>query len=199
MNKASQNSLLTFLLFPGIAMLLGWGLRGYIGGGPFGAMIPGAMVALAIGMLLDFRQGFTAILVVFAVVGVGLGGEMTYGQTLGFLRDPDTVWWGNLATTIKGAVWGIGGGAIIGLGLIHRRIPRKTILVAMVLLLIGILVGFKLINDPKIIYFSDPINKPRSESWAGLLFGTLALIGFLKYRLDQKDFSIIGRLPCGDS
>ena len=193
MNKASQHSLLTFLLFPGIAMLLGWGLRGYIGGGPFGAMIPGAMVALAIGMLLDFRQGFTAILVVFAVVGVGLGGEMTYGQTLGFLRDPDTVWWGNLATTIKGAVWGIGGGAIIGLGLIHRRIPRKTILVAMVLLLIGILVGFKLINDPKIIYFSDPINKPRSESWAGLLFGALALIGYLKFRLGQKDFSIIGR------
>ena len=37
-----------YVLFPGIAMLLGWGLRGYIGGGPFGAMIPGCFVALAL-------------------------------------------------------------------------------------------------------------------------------------------------------
>ena len=35
-----------FLALPAIAMMLGWGLRGHIGGGPFGAMIPGAMVAL---------------------------------------------------------------------------------------------------------------------------------------------------------
>ena len=79
-------------------------------------------------------------------VGVGIGGEMTYGQTLGFLRDPETVWWGNLATTIKGAVWGIGGGAILGLGLIHKRISTKTILIALAFLLVGLLVGFKLIN-----------------------------------------------------
>ena len=132
MNKTSNQSVWVYLLFPGMAMLLGWGLRGYIGGGPFGAMIPGAMVALAISMLLRFKPGFTSLVVVFGVVGVGLGGEMTYGQTLGFLRNPETVWWGNLGTTLKGAVWGIGGGAILGLGLIQQRVPRKTILMSFV-------------------------------------------------------------------
>lgn len=182
-----------YLIYPGIAMLLGWGLRGYIGGGPFGAMIPGAMVALAIAMLLNLKPGFTGIVVVFAVVGVGLGGEMTYGQTLGFLRSPDTVWWGNLGTTVKGAVWGLGGGTILGLGLIHRRMSRKTILISFLLLIVGLFIGFKLINDPKVIYFSDPINKPRSESWAGLLVGSMAMLGYLRYKLRGKDFSIIFR------
>ncbi len=65
MNKASNFPIHTYLLFPAIAMLLGWGLRGYIGGGPFGAMIPGAMVALAISMLLGFKPGFTSLVVHF--------------------------------------------------------------------------------------------------------------------------------------
>ena len=193
MEKSTNPSFWTFILFPGIAMLLGWGLRGYIGGGPFGAMIPGAMVALAISILYGFKPGFTSLVVVFGVVGVGLGGEMTYGQTLGFLRNTDTVWWGILATTVKGAVWGIGGGAILGLGLLHHRIPGKTIVIAFIIYLIGLTIGFELINDPKLIYFSDPINKLRSESWAGLLFGALAMIGYLKWRIEKEDFKMIIR------
>lgn len=193
MKNTTSQSVWSFLLFPGIAMLLGWGLRGYIGGGPFGAMIPGAMVALAISMLLGYKAGFASIVVVFGVVGVGLGGEMTYGQTLGFLRKPDMVWWGILATTVKGAVWGIGGGALLALGLLHQRIPKKTILFSLIVLLVGLIIGFKLINDPKLIYFSDPLNKPRSESWAGLLFGSLALIGYLKFKIQKEDFRIILR------
>lgn len=193
MSKSANFSIWTYLLFPGIAMLLGWGLRGYIGGGPFGAMIPGAMVALAISMLLGFQGGFTSLVVVFGVVGVGLGGEMTYGQTLGFLKNPDTVWWGTLATTVKGAVWGLGGGAIIGLGLIQNRVPKKTILISLAFLLAGLFIGFKLINDPKLIYFSDPINKPRSESWGALFIGALALIGYLKIKIEKDDFKILIR------
>lgn len=193
MHKTTNFSVWTYVLFPGIAMLLGWGLRGHIGGGPFGAMIAGAMVALAISMLLGFRAGFTSLIVVFGIVAVGLGGEMTYGQTLGFLRKPETMWWGNLATTVKGAVWGLGAGAILGLGLIHKRIPRKTILIALIMLLIGILIGFKLINDTRLIYFSDPINKPRDESWAGLLFGAVAVLIYLKLKIQATEFKIVLR------
>ena len=193
MHKTTNFSVWTYVLFPGIAMLLGWGLRGHIGGGPFGAMIAGAMVALAISMLLGFRAGFTSLIVVFGIVAVGLGGEMTYGQTLGFLRNPETIWWGNLATTVKGAVWGLGAGAILGLGLIHKRIPRKTILIALIMLLIGILIGFKLINDTRLIYFSDPINKPRDESWAGLLFGAVAVLIYLKLKIQATEFKIVLR------
>ena len=82
-----------FVAFPALAMMLGWGLRGHIGGGPFGAMIPGAFVALSLGLLLELPAAATSVLLVFAVFGIGMGGEMTYGQTLGFLRNPETVWW----------------------------------------------------------------------------------------------------------
>lgn len=182
-----------FLFLPGVAMLLGWGLRGYIGGGPFGAMIPGAMVALAIGILLRLRPSFLSMVVVFGVVGIGLGGEMTYGQTLGFLRDPDTLWWGSIGTTVKGAVWGLGGGALLGLGLIHHQLKKSTVVLSLVLLIVGLVLGIALINTPQLIYFSDPVNKPRSESWAGLLLGALALIGYLRFTIEKPLFRLIAR------
>jgi hypothetical protein len=193
MNQIKQQPLWLFILLPAITMLLAWGLRGYIGGGPFGAMIPGAMVTLTICMLLDLPPMFTAVVVVFGVAGIGIGGEMTYGQTLGFLRNPDTVWWGILATTVKGGVWGLMGGAVLGLGLVHKRISKKTIIIAFALTLIGLLIGFKIINDPKLIYFSDPVNKPRDESWGAILFGALALLSYLKFTIKSEDSKIILR------
>ena len=52
MVSINKSALFRFIMFPAVAMMLGWGLRGYIGGGPFGAMIPGAMVAISLSMLL---------------------------------------------------------------------------------------------------------------------------------------------------
>ncbi len=181
-----------FVVFPAITMLLGWGLRGFIGGGPFGAMIPGAMVALCISILLELPPVVASVFVVFSVVGIGLGGEMTYGQTLGFLRNPDTVWWGTIGTTVKGGVWGLLGGIIMGIGLIYNRLPKRTIIITFLLLLGGMLLGFKLINQPMIIYFSDPA-KPRPESWAALLVGAITIFIFLKNKIDQASFRIITR------
>ena len=181
-----------FIIFPAIAMMLGWGLRGYIGGGPFGAMIPGAMVAICLGLLLEMPVFIISVLAVFGVVGIGLGGEMTYGQTLGFLRNPETVWWGTLGTTVKGAVWGLLGGAVLALGFFFRRMPKRTIIVAFLLIMAGMIAGFKIINDPMIIYFSDPAN-PRPESWAALLFGAVALLKFLKFKTYNDTFKVICR------
>lgn len=181
-----------FILFPAVTMLLGWGLRGYIGGGPFGAMIPGAFVALSLAKLLNLSVKDAAIFTVFSAVAVGLGGEMTYGQTLGFLRHPETMWWGTLGTTVKGTVWGFLGGVIVGLGLIYKRIPAKQHFIAYALMMVGMLLGFKLINQPMVIYFSDPA-KPRAESWAALLFGAIAMLIYLRIILEKDNFRIISR------
>ena len=124
-----NNSKWMFIIFPAISMLLGWGLRGHIGGGPFGAMIPGAMVALSLSMLLKLPSNLAAIIVVFGVAGIGLGGEMTYGQTLSFLKNPETMWWGVLATTVKGSIWGMLGGSVLSLGFIYNRLKSKTIVI----------------------------------------------------------------------
>ncbi len=181
-----------FVLFPAVAMMLGWGLRGHIGGGPFGAMIPGAMVALSICLLLELPVSVTSIILVFGVFGIGLGGEMTYGQTLGFLRNPDTIWWGTAGTTLKGSVWGLLGGAVFSIGFVYDRIPKKTIINGLLLMLLGFFLGFKLVNEPMLLYFSNPEN-PRPESWAALLTGAIALLVFLKFKLNSVEFKLIFR------
>lgn len=192
MNQHANYPKWLFTAFPALAMMLGWGLRGHIGGGPFGAMIPGAMVAICLGLLLKMPRSAISVLAVFGVIGIGLGGEMTYGQTLGFLRNPETVWWGTAGTTIKGAVWGMLGGAVLSLGFFFNRIQKKTLILAFVLMMAGMIAGFKLINDPMILYFSDPAN-PRPESWAALLFGAIVLLLFLKFKTDKNTFKIILR------
>ncbi len=181
-----------YIAFPAIAMMLGWGLRGHIGGGPYGAMIPGAMIALCVALLLEMPATATSFLLVFGVIGIGLGGEMTYGQTLGFLRDPATVWWGTAGTTLKGAVWGLLGGSVFALGFFFRVTPRKILIHSFLLMILGIILGFKLINDPMLLYFSDPVN-PRPESWAGLLLGALFFMGYLKLKIPAENFKVIFR------
>ncbi len=192
MIKQSTFSQQMFVALPALAMMLGWGLRGHIGGGPFGAMIPGAMVALSISLLLKLPASVTSIVVVFGVFGIGLGGEMTYGQTLGFLRNPETVWWGTAGTTLKGAVWGLLGGTVFSLGFLFHRIPKKNIIYALLLMLAGFFLGFKLVNEPMLLYFSDPAN-PRAESWAALLFGALALLVFLRVKIASADYKLVRR------
>lgn len=192
MNQLKPASLIQFIVFPAITMLLGWGLRGHIGGGPFGAMIPGVMIALSIAILLRMPVNMAAMLSIFSVVGIGLGGEMTYGQTLGFLRNPDTVWWGTLGTTVKGGVWGLAGGSLLALGFLVNRIDKLRIIITLLIFLVGMLVGFKLINQPMVIYFSNPEN-PRPESWGALLIGSLAALGYLKAQLAEPDYRLIYR------
>jgi len=126
-----------FVLFPATAMLLGWGLRGYIGGGPFGAMIPGAFVALCICLLLNHRVPFAAVVAAFGAIGVGFGGNMTYGQTLGLARSEDAMLWGMLGVTVKGAVWGMLGGTALGIGLTHRVYARKHFVIGFLLAVVA--------------------------------------------------------------
>jgi hypothetical protein len=160
---------------PAVAMMLGWGLRGFIGGGPFGAMIPGAMVALTLCLLYPRRRD-TAMVAAFAAIGVGIGGEMTYGQTVGFIIKAETFWWGFLGLGLKGAIWGALAGAVISLGFTPRPM---LVLGSGAVISAATWAGWKFINEPKLIYFSHPTDKPRPEIWAGFLLAAIALVAFL--------------------
>lgn len=180
--SSTPDKLWIYCLGPAVAMLVGWGLRGFIGGGPLGAMIPGAMVALLLCLILGVDRRASALIAAFGTIGIGLGGQMTYGQTIGFIVQPETFSWGLLGLSVKGGIWGLSGGAILGLGFSLKQIPRKDVVIGLVVLLAGLIVGWKLINEPRLIYFSNLHDRPRAEIWAGLLFGTVALLGFLAFK-----------------
>ncbi len=171
------------------SMALGWGLRGFIGGGPLGAMIPGAMIGLLTALLLR-QPAHAAWLACCGALGVGLGGQMTYGQTVGLSLKPETFGWAMLGFAIKGGVWGLAGGALLGAGLRRGREgwSQRRFLAALALMLAATWAGWRLVNVPKRIYFSDPLNRPREEVWAGLLAGALAF-------LLAESRGPLGRLP----
>lgn len=180
-----MNQLATFLFyvfFSAITMALGWALRGTIGGGVMGAMIPGAMIALALSILLG-RTRSTAWLAVCCVVGFGIGGQMTYGQTIGLIRDPETYYWGLAGLTTKGAVWGLMGGLLLGAGFIRHELQRQDYGRGMLLAVLGSWIGWAIINKPRLINFSYKTGEdPRPEIWAGLLFGALFFTAYFVWR-----------------
>jgi hypothetical protein len=167
-----------------VLMALGWGLRGYIGGGPFGAMIPGAFIAVWLGHLLGLGPARLALVAVFGTVGVAFGGSTTYGQTLGFLRGVpfgglsggEAVAWGLFGTVVKGGVWGLLGGAMLGLGFVAHRLPTRRIAIMLAVAAVAAVAGIALVNEPRLLYFSNRLDRPRPEYWAGLLAAAVAIL-----------------------
>ena len=178
-----------------VAMSLGWGLRGSIGGGSLGAMIPGAMIGLVLCLLLD-RDADAGRIAAFAAIGVGFGGQETYGQTVGLSLLPDTFWWAMLGFVIKGAVWGLLGGAFIGIALDRQRFTTAQILVGFAIMILGTWAGWQYLNNPKLIYFSNRLDRPRDEVWAGLWLGGLLLLAWLRSRVPSL-FALYGAIGGG--
>lgn len=189
--EAPRDSVLLFMLLPMVAMSLGWGLRGTIGGSFLGAMIPGAIVTLCLCQLLGWRNS-VGIIAAIGTVGVGLGGQETYGQTIGLLRNVDTLKWGMLGLTIKGGMWGLSGGVLIGLAFMHSKYRWWQIAVGLALMLGATYLGWMLIDEPHRIYFSkqtvvegDP-DPPRGELWFGLTLGGAVLTLYLRLLRKEK-------------
>ena len=167
-----------------IAMSVGWGLRGFIGGGTFGAMIPGALVALVLCRGLGVPDSMSACVAAFGAVGVGFGGQETYGLTVRMVTNGgDSFLWGLLGLTLKGAMWGLLGGAMIGVALIAPRVSRRDLGLALAALVAATWLGWRFVDDPKLLYFSNLRDKPRPEVWAGLLTGGLAFLLVLAWRI----------------
>lgn len=178
--KKTRN--LWFIVLPGLAMWLGWGLRGQLGHAE-GAMVPGAFVALVLCSLLKGKRFSPGLVIALTAVGFGFGAEETTmqsaGMAMGFIHPPEgTAALGYIGLAIKGALWALFGAAGLGLSLVADRYRRKDIVLGAIFMLASFYAGWALINRPKLLYFS--VN--RHEIWGGLLFAAIVLLAWLTVR-----------------
>jgi len=195
------------ILFGAMAGGLAWGVRGQYGH-ETGAMMAGLLVGFT--MVFLFCRNASAIstarAVAFMTVAIGIGGNMTYGQTVGLTHDGPLIghngayWWGMLGLGIKGAAW-IGFGALfLGIGLGGVKYKPLEMLALMLGCVVAYFVGVRLLNHPfnpaekelPFLYFSDDWRwepdgdvKPRRESWGGLWLALVIVIGYVWFR--RKD------------
>jgi len=174
-----------FILLPGLAMSLGWVIRGMVGHWT-GAMIPGTFLAMALCILLQGKQIARGLVIALTAVSFGFGAQMTTVQTARMVLGPEvfhypvppTATFGYIGLAIKGALWALFAGACLGLALTASRYRRKDIILALIFMVASFYAGWALINRPKLLYFSAD----RPEIWAGLVFGAIALLTWLTIR-----------------
>lgn len=171
---------------------LGWGLRGQIGH-EIGAMAPGALVGLVLALAAR-HAGFVGpeplLIVGVTACALSLGGNMTYGQTLGLCQGPREnrrYWWGLLGCWVKGSAWwGLAAMLVLAVTTDLPSTSRFAVLGAM---MVGGGLAYLAVNQPfdpprayPRVYFSevsDEPGNPRHETW-GAFWGAL-LAGAVAY------------------
>ena len=195
------------MIFAAMAGGLGWGIRGQYGH-ETGAMIAGTLVCLTLAFLLCPGNNSIQLLraVALGTIGMGIGGSMTYGATLGLTQNAEVVgnWaslrWGLLGCAVKGSIWIGFAGLFFGIGLGGKRYTPLEMLLLLLAMLGASVLGIWLLNMPfnpeaghfPAISFSnlwpwapESSTKPRFEYWGGL--GTALLVGFLYCATRKKD------------
>jgi hypothetical protein len=112
------------IALPALAMSLGWGIRGDYGH-EHGAMIPGALVALAVA-LVSHRPDWYArapLLALLGAIGWAFGGQISYGLLIGYTGASDlpNVAYGFASLFLVGAIWGAIGCGVLALGFTRSR------------------------------------------------------------------------------
>lgn len=196
--------LLAAVVLTAMAAGTGWGIRGQYGH-ETGAMIAGTLAALTLVLLfipnaLSLNGARAAAMMAAAI---GIGGSMTYGQTVGLSHDHEIIgnveaWrWGMLGLFLKGGVWIGFGGFFLGLGLGGKRYRAFELTIMLAAAVVLYVFGVWLINSPfdpgnkrlPFLYFSDHwqfepdrfaagLIKPRWETFGGYW---MALIGLACY------------------
>ncbi|WP_339734202.1 hypothetical protein [uncultured Gimesia sp.] len=112
------------ILLPALAMSVGWGFRGDYGH-EAGAMVPGALVALAV-CLTSRRPDWwnrATIMAFLGAIGWAFGGQMSYGRVIGYTAGSQwiDVTYGYASLFLIGALWGGIGAGVLSLALTMKR------------------------------------------------------------------------------
>lgn len=112
------------LLLAALAMSVGWGWRGDYGH-EAGAMVPGALLGLAI-CLAAGREDWlrrASLLAALGALGWAFGGQMSYGIVIGYTASSSfaDVWYGYAGLFVIGALWGGIGAGMLAFGITEAR------------------------------------------------------------------------------
>ncbi|MCA9014039.1 MAG: hypothetical protein KDA77_01795 [Planctomycetaceae bacterium] len=115
---------LNLILLPALAMSVGWGFRGNYGH-EAGAMVPGALVALAV-CLTSRRPDWwnrATIMAFLGAIGWAFGGQMSYGRVIGYTAGSQLldVTYGYASLFLIGALWGGIGAGMLALSVTMKR------------------------------------------------------------------------------
>jgi len=162
------------ILFVGLAVALGWGLRGEIGGEQ-GALIPGALLGLAIAIASGKKHWLekAPLLGAGGALGMSLGGIQSYGILIGYTHGIDllNVTYGYLSLAVVGGLWGAFCAGILGMVLSDRQKSLTFWALFLVAIYISAQISyFILIKVLKLL-----MTPPRVENWALVLGAVVAL------------------------
>src|SRR5690242_17368493 len=112
------------LLLVGLSLSIGWGIRGNFGH-EFGAMIPGALAAMAVVLAInrDDWQRRIAYFAMFGALGWSFGGSISYMQVIGYTHSghsPSQLY-GFASLFLIGFLWAAMGGAGAALSAVLDR------------------------------------------------------------------------------
>jgi len=107
-----------------LAMSVGWGWRGDYGH-EAGAMLPGALVALAVCLAAGRADWWerASVVAFLGALGWAFGGQMSYGIVIGYTAGSSfgNVLYGYAGLFLIGALWGSVGAGVLALGLTEAR------------------------------------------------------------------------------
>lgn len=108
----------------GLAMSVGWGFRGDYGH-EAGAMVPGALVGLAI-CLASGREDWwrrASIMAMCGAIGWAFGGQMSYGKVIGYTASSSflDVTYGYASLFLIGGLWAGTGAALLAMSVTQPR------------------------------------------------------------------------------
>jgi hypothetical protein len=189
---AAPKPTLALLVATALSLSIGWGIRGNFGH-EYGAMIPGALAAIA-AVLLAGREDWwrrIAYFAFFGALGWSFGGSISYMQVIGYTHSGDSlsVAYGFACLFIIGFLWAAMGGAGTALPACLNReqlteffIPLTTVFGAWWLQ--DLAIGWFHATDPAFRH-NDPLYWYDTD-WLGVLVAIVAvgLTALARRRLD---------------
>ncbi len=196
------------LLLAALSLSLGWGIRGNYGH-ETGAMIPGALAAMAV-CLLSGREDWRSRVVFFGLFGMlgwGLGGSISYMQVIGYTHSGHAAsqWYGFAGLFVIGFLWAGLGGAATALPAVYSD-QKLNALLRPLALVVATCIAWQLLQPwvadrihSCVLQSSAPESAQRHESllyWldSDWLSVGLMLTTLLIYELAQRRFERFGML-----